>query len=147
MMCGRKLTLRQRFSTGGAEAARVAELAARRQSAALAVNRVAAAVDREGQVAASDVTALDASLVPLRMAYLDSRRARDLFAEQFKVSRGSLFDVLRAERDLLDAALTLARTEYDLDVARFTLLARHGGLIERFGHDAGGHASTTEPKR
>jgi hypothetical protein len=27
----------------------------------------------------------------------------------------------------------LAKTEYDLDVARFTLLARRGGLIERFG--------------
>ncbi len=139
-----QLTLRQRFSTGGAEAARVAELAARRQSAALAVDRVAAAVDRESQIAASDVAALDASLVPLRTAYLDSRRARDLFAEQFKVSRGSLFDVLRAERDVLDAALVLARTEYDLDIARFTLLARQGGLIERFGMTP---AVTTESKR
>ena len=128
-----QLTLRQRFSIGGAEAARVAELAARRKSAALEVDRVAAAVDREGQVAASDVDALAALLLPLRMAYLDSRRARDLFAEQFRVSRGSLFDVLRAERDVLDAALALAQTEYDLDVARFTLLARQGGLIEHFG--------------
>jgi adhesin transport system outer membrane protein len=142
-----QLTLRQRFSTGGAEAARVAELAARRQSAALAVNRVAAAVDREGQIASSDVAALEASLVPLRIAYLDSRRARDLFAEQFKVSRGSLFDVLRAERDVLDAALTLARTEYDLDIARFTLLARQGGLIERFGMTPAVAASATETKR
>lgn len=142
-----QLTLRQRFSTGGAEAARVAELAARRQSAALAVNRVAAAVDREGQIASSDVAALEASLVPLRVAYLDSRRARDLFAEQFKVSRGSLFDVLRAERDVLDAALTLARTEYDLDIARFTLLARQGGLIERFGMTPAVAASATETKR
>jgi outer membrane protein, adhesin transport system len=142
-----QLTLRQRFSTGGAEAARVAELAARRKSAALAVNRVAAAVDREGQVAVSDVDALSSSLVPLRMAYLDSRRARDLFAEQFRVSRGTLFDVLRAERDLLDAALTLAKTEYDLDVARFTLLARQGGLIERFGMTPAVATSNQEPQR
>jgi outer membrane protein, adhesin transport system len=142
-----QLTLRQRFSTGGAEAARVAELAARRKSAALAVNRVAAAVDREGQVAASDVEALSSSLVPLRTAYLDSRRARDLFAEQFRVSRGTLFDVLRAERDLLDAALTLAKTEYDLDVARFTLLARQGGLIERFGMTPAVATSNQEPQR
>ncbi|MFZ4690644.1 MAG: TolC family protein [Polymorphobacter sp.] len=128
-----QLTLRQRFSTGGAEAARVAELAARRRAAGLSVDRIAAAVDREGSIAAADVDGLAASLAPLQAAYLDSRRARDLFAEQFRVSRGTLFDVLRAERDLLESALTLAQTNYDLDVARYTLLARQGGLIEFFG--------------
>ncbi len=128
-----QLTLRQRFSTGGAEAARVAELAARRRSAAFAVGRIAAAVDREAGVALADVNGLAQALPPLQAAYLDSRRARDLFAEQFRVLRGSMFDVLRAERDLLDAALVLAQASYDLDVARFTLLARRGGLIERFG--------------
>lgn len=127
------LTLRQRFSTGGAEAARVAELSARRQAAGLAVSRIEAATGRERSTAEADVDGLAAALPPLESAYLESRRARDLFAEQFRVSRGQLFDVLRAERDLLDAALTLARTHYDLDVARFTLLARQGGLIERFG--------------
>jgi adhesin transport system outer membrane protein len=128
-----QLTLRQRFSVGGAEAARVAELAARRQAAGLAVDRIAAATAREASVAAADVEGLAAALPPLQAAYLDSRRARDLFAEQFRVLRGSLFDVLRAEQDLLDTALVLAQTNYDLDVARFTLLARNGGLIERFG--------------
>ena len=127
------VTLRQRFSTGGGEAARVAELSARRRAASLAVDRVAAATDRERAVAAADVDGLADSLPPLEAAYLDSRRARDLFAEQFRVSRGTLFDVLRAERDLLEAALALARANYDLDIARFTLLARSGGLIERFG--------------
>jgi adhesin transport system outer membrane protein len=128
-----QITLRQRFSTGGAEAARVAELAARRRAASLAVGRIFAASVRESQIAAADVDALVASLAPLKDAYLDSRRARDLFAEQFRVSRGTLFDVLRAEQDLVDAAQALARTSYDLDIARFTLYARRGGLIERFG--------------
>jgi outer membrane protein, adhesin transport system len=127
------LTLRQRFSTGGGEAARVAELSARRRAAALAVDRVAAATTRERSTAMADVDGLAGSMTPLRAAYIDSRRARDLFAEQFRVSRGTLFDVLRAERDLLDAALAVAQTGYDLDVARFTLLARQALLIERFG--------------
>lgn len=128
-----QLTLRQRFSVGGAEAARVAELAARKRAAGLAVDRIAAATDRERATADADVDGLAASIAPLESAYLDSRRARDLFAEQFKVSRGLLFDVLRAERDLLEAALAVARTSYDLDVARFTLMARQGGLIEFVG--------------
>jgi adhesin transport system outer membrane protein len=128
-----QVTMRQRFSTGGAEAARVAELAARRRAAGLAVNRITAAGTREQGVAAAEAEGLAASLPALQAAYLDSRRARDLFAEQFRVSRGTLFDVLRAERDLLEAAITLAQTSHEADVARFTLLARHGGLIEHFG--------------
>lgn len=142
-----QLTLRQRFSTGGAEAARVAELSARRRSAGLAVDRIAAATVRERDVANADVDGLAAALPPLTTAYLDSRRARDLFAEQFRVSRGSLFDVLRAERDLLEAALALARASYDLDVSRFTLLARRGGLIEYFGLTPAVVAGKTESPR
>jgi len=128
-----QLTLRQRFSVGGAEAARVAELKARRRSAALATDRITAAAAREQATAEADVEGLAGVLPPLENSYLDSRRARDLFVEQFRVSRGTLFDVLRAERDLLDTALALAQSSYELDVARFTLLGRQGGLIERFG--------------
>lgn len=142
-----QLTLRQRFSTGGAEAARVAELAARQKSAALAVDRIAAATTREGSVASADVDGLAGALPALEAAYLDSRRARDLYTEQFRVSRGVLFDVLRAERDLLEAALALARANYDLDVARFTLLARQGGLIERFGMTPAVVAANPEARR
>lgn len=126
-------TLSQRFSVGGAEAARVSELKARRRAAGYAIDRIEAATLRERATAEADVLGLAASLPPLEAAYLDSRRARDLFVEQFRVSRGTLFDVLRAERDLLEAALGLARTSYALDIARFTLLARQNGLIPRFG--------------
>ena len=127
------VTLSQRFSVGGAEAARVAELKARRRAAAFAVDRIEAATTRELAVAEADVAGLAATVPPLEDAYLDARRARDLYVEQFRVSRGTLFDVLRAERDLLEAALGLARTNYDLDIARFTLLARQNGLMPRFG--------------
>lgn len=142
-----QLTLRQRFSTGGAEAARVAELAARRRSAGLAVERVAAATTREAGIALAEVDGLAAAIQPLQAAYLDSRRARDLFAEQFRVARGTLFDVLRAEQDLLDTALALAQTSYELDVARYTLLARNGGLIEGFGLTPAVVAADLESRR
>jgi adhesin transport system outer membrane protein len=128
-----QIVLRQRFSVGGAEASRVSELKARQRSAEYAVERIETAAARELAVAEADVANLRLALPPLQTAYLDSRRARDLYVEQFRVSRGTLFDVLRAERDLLDAALALSRTTYDLDVARFVLLARQNGLIERFG--------------
>jgi outer membrane protein, adhesin transport system len=128
-----QLTLRQRFSTGGAEAARVAELKARQRSASLAVDRVGAATERERVGAEADVAGLAGSIIPLESAYIESRKARDLFVEQFRVSRGTLFDVLRAESDLRDAALALAQANYEYDIAVFALLSRKGGLIEYFG--------------
>jgi adhesin transport system outer membrane protein len=142
-----QLTLRQRFSTGGAEAARVAQLAAQRRAAGLAVERVAAATTREANVAQADVDGLATAIQPLQAAYLDSRRARDLFTEQFRVARGTLFDVLRAEQDLFDAALALAQTSYELDVARYTLLARNGGLIEQFGLTPAALAADPQSRR
>jgi adhesin transport system outer membrane protein len=128
-----QIVLSTNFATGGAQASRVSELKARRRSAELAVERIELAAARELSVAEADVAQLRLAIPPLEAAYLDSRRARDLYVEQFRVSRGTLFDVLRAERDLLDAALALSRSTYDLDVARFNLLAKQNGLIERFG--------------
>lgn len=141
-----QITLRTRFSAGGAEAARVRELRARERVAGFAVDRIEAATTRDTRVAEADVAGLAASLPPLEAAYLDSRRARDLYVEQFRVSRGILFDVLRAERDLLEAALSLARTTYDLDVARFTLLARQNGVIGRFGLTPAANPVTPQEK-
>jgi adhesin transport system outer membrane protein len=128
-----QIVLSTNFATGGGQASRVSELKARRRSAELAVERIELAAARELAVAEADVAQLRLAIRPLETAYLDSRRARDLYVEQFRVSRGTLFDVLRAERDLLDAALALSRATYDLDVARFNLLAKQNGLIERFG--------------
>jgi adhesin transport system outer membrane protein len=78
------------------------------------------------------VAGLDAALPGLTAAYLDSRRARDLFAERFRVSRGSLFDVLVAEREYFENALVLMESEYRRDVAAWVLRARHGRLLELF---------------
>lgn len=133
MMCAARSCCARSFATGGGQGARVAEMKAKKRSAEFALDRAETAAARQLAVAEADVSKLRLATPPLEAAYLDSRRARDLFVEQFRVLRGTLFDVLRAERDLLDAALALSRTTYDLDVARFTLLARQNGLIERFG--------------
>ncbi len=106
---------------------------ARQRSASLAVDRVGAATERERVGAEADLAGLAGSIIPLESAYIESRKARDLFVEQFRVSRGTLFDVLRAESDLRDAALALAQANYEYDIAVFALLSRKGGLIEYFG--------------
>jgi adhesin transport system outer membrane protein len=124
------VTLTTRFSTGGAEAARVAELDANATRARQSEARIAAEVARQRAEAEAERDALAAALPARRTAYADAARARDLFAARFAAARGTLFDLLAAEREVLDAALALTEAELRLDVARWLLLARAGTLLD-----------------
>lgn len=124
------VTLSTRFSTGGAEAARVAELAAGATRARQTQARLEAEAARQRAEAEAERDALVAALPARRSAYTDAARARDLFAARFSAARGTLFDLLAAEREVLDAALALTEAELRLDVARWLLLARAGQLLD-----------------
>lgn len=71
----------------------------------------------------------------MRDAYLAQRRARDGYAEQFRVERGTLLELLRAEADLVAAAIAYFRAVSGADAARWTLLARTGRLVALLGID------------
>jgi outer membrane protein TolC len=49
-------------------------------------------------------------------------------AEQFRVSRGSLIDLIRTEQDYVASAEALVRADIECDLAQFTLMARTGEL-------------------
>lgn len=53
-------------------------------------------------------------------------------AEQFRLSRGSLIDLLRTEADYFAAARALVAGSVERDLAHYTLLARTGGLLRHF---------------
>jgi hypothetical protein len=57
-------------------------------------------------------------------------RARELFGLRFNATRGTLFDLLAAEREALDAGLSLVDAEIRLDMARWLLLARRGTILQ-----------------
>lgn len=127
------LVLRQSFSAGGLEAARTAEARARAQAAVHLAERIAAEAAREAETAFEQVRLLDASRTSLEAGYRASRKARDSMAEQVRLQRAALVELLRAEDEYAAAASALLQTSLEADLARFVLLARTGELTSHFG--------------
>lgn len=128
-----QLTLRQSLSAGGAEAARHAEAQARARAAGFASDQAVGEAERDASAAFADAALLDASVAAMEDAYRANRRSRDSMAEQFRLSRGALTDLLRSEQDYFAAAAALVQGSSDRDLARFTLLARTGELLRFLG--------------
>lgn len=124
------LGLSARFSTGSGEAARVAELAATARRAEFAAERISAQTERERAEAEADLAARAAALPAQRRALDTALTARTLFGARFQAARGTLFDLLTAEREALDSGLALVDAEIRLDLARWVVLARRGTLLD-----------------
>lgn len=123
-----RIAIRQRlFGPGRARA----DGASARASAAL--SRAIATEDeavREASIAWSDVEMLRDALAAQQAHYLSARMTRDAVVERFRVSRGTLFDVLDAEDRFFEAAANYVRTLSEFDSAHYVLLARTGQLLE-----------------
>ena len=124
------VALTTRFSTGGAEAARVAELSAAARRADFAADRITAQTTRELAEAEAEYRARADALPAQRRALVTALRARDLFGVRFTAARGTVFDLLAAEREALESGLGLVDAEIRLDMARWVLLARRGNLLQ-----------------
>ena len=124
------VSLTTRFSTGGAEAARVSELSAAARRADLAATRISAETARELEEAEAELRARTAGLPAQQRAVVAAMRARELFGLRFNAARGTLFDLLAAEREALDSGLGLVDAQIRFDMARWLLLARRGTLLQ-----------------
>ncbi len=120
------VTVRQRLFGGTISRENQAE--ARSRSTAARAARVREEAMRDAAIAWSDVQALETELGALESSYIASRRSRDVLVERFRVSRGTLFDVLAAEDNLFSAATAYVQTLTELDTARYVLLSRSGRL-------------------
>ena len=128
-----QIVLRQAFALGGAETARTDRARARAHAAGFASDRSIAEAERDASAAFADAHILDASVAAREDAYRANRRSRDIMAEQFRLSRGSLIDLLRAEEQFFAAAEALLQASIERDLARYTLLGRTGELLPLFG--------------
>ncbi|WP_017667692.1 TolC family protein [Sandarakinorhabdus sp. AAP62] len=124
------VSMTTRFSTGGAEAARVRELSAAARRAELAATRISAETARELEEAEAELRTRSAALPAQQRSVVSAMRARELFGLRFNAARGTLFDLLAAEREALDSGLSLVDAEIRLDMARWLLLARRGTLLQ-----------------
>jgi adhesin transport system outer membrane protein len=137
------VSMTARFSTGGAEAARVAELNASARRARYLAQRLELENARELAEAEAQTRALAEALPAQHAAFDDATRARDLFAVRFAAARGTLFDLLIAEREQFEAGLQLVDAELRTDVARWLLLARRGTLLQQL--DSGSSTAGGRP--
>jgi adhesin transport system outer membrane protein len=123
-----RLTLRYRFF-GGAEP-RVAQIGAAARAADARAQRVREEAERNASIAWSDVQALEEQVSALRENYIASRRTRDVQVERFRVSRGTINDVLDANESYFETAVGFVLAMSELDAARYVLLSRTGKLLE-----------------
>ena len=123
-----QIMLRQMLSLGGAETARVSEARARARALGFAADRARIEAERAAEAAAADARILASAAGTFADAYRANRRSRDTMAEQFRVSRGSLIDLIRTEQDYVASAEALVRADIERDLAQFTLMARTGEL-------------------
>ena len=85
---------------------------------------------RTASVAWTDVQSLREYLSSVETAYFASRQSRDVQLERFRVTRGTLFDAIEAERDFFQLAVTYIRAVTELDAARYILLSATGTLVD-----------------
>jgi hypothetical protein len=123
-----RLTLRYRFF-GGAEP-RVEQIGARARAADARAQRIREQAEREASIAWSDVQALEEQFAALRENYVASRRTRDVQVERFRVSRGTIVDVLEANESYFETAVAYVLAMSELDAARYVLLSRTGKLLD-----------------
>jgi len=125
------VTFSQRLGGGAVE--RVDQYRARARTAEAVYARVRTDAMRDAAIAWADVEALEASEAAIRDNYLATRQSRDVLAERFRVARGTLFDLLASETNYFNVAARYVETVTELDIARYTLLARRGKLLDAFG--------------
>jgi adhesin transport system outer membrane protein len=121
------LTLSMRI--GGGADQRIGQAQARARGADARLRRTEIEAQRDAEIALADVAALADAQTAIESNYLASRRSRDVLAERFRVSRGTLFDVLAADNNYFGVAARFIQTMIELDTARYALLARTGRLL------------------
>jgi adhesin transport system outer membrane protein len=138
------VTLSMRLGGGAAERGRQA--AARANGADARLRRTRIDAQRDAEIALSDVAALEAARKAIESNYIASRQSRDVLAERFRVSRGTLFDLLGAESNYFGVAARYMQTVIELDSARYALLARTGRLLPELGIDPTTLDAMLDPK-
>jgi outer membrane protein, adhesin transport system len=126
-----RLTIRQRLFGGLPERAKQVE--ARARSTDARAERIASDAMRDAEIAWSDVIALEEQRTAIQATYIAARRSRDAIAERFRVSTGTLFDVIGAEDNYFDTAASFVQALTELDAARYVLLSRTGTLLPTLG--------------
>lgn len=122
------VTLSQRLFGGASQ--RIDGARARARGADATYRRVRSDAARDAAIAWSDVNALEEARAAIEANYIATRKSRDVLSERFRVSRGTLFDLLGTENNYFNVAVRYIQTVIELDSARYVLMARTGKLLD-----------------
>lgn len=115
--------------------ARSAEIARARRSAdrqSREEDNIRREIERDAAIAFERQATAKARLEALDAALAANRQARDLVAERFRASRGTLIDLIEAENDWFEAGVRQLSGRADRDMASFALMEFTGDLLRRF---------------
>jgi outer membrane protein, adhesin transport system len=129
-----RLVLRHRLFGGGVSARRD-QAEQRYLQARASADRVEQEAERDAAITFSDVAASDIEVAALEQAYRANRQSRDVLAERFRYTQGSLIDVLNAEDTFFQVAAQLIQAVVRRDAQRLVLAQRSGILLSALGVD------------
>lgn len=127
-----RVILRHRLTGGGGQA-RSNQAQARYEQAMAAAERTTQEAEREAAITFSDIKASEEEVAALERAYIANRQARDVLIERFRVTQGSLTDVLNAEDNYFEISASYIQAVTRLDAERLVLLQRGGNLLAALG--------------
>lgn len=89
-------------------------------------------IERDAALAFERQATAAARLEAFEAALTANRAARDLVAERFRASRGTLLDLIEAENDWFEAGVRRLSGRADRDMAAFAMMEFTGDLLRRF---------------
>lgn len=117
---------------GGARGAEIARAKRSAERQSYEEDLVRREIERDAAIAFERQATAKTRLEALDAAATANARARDLVAERFRASRGTLIDLIEAENDWFDAAVRQLSGRADRDIASFALMEFTGDLLRRF---------------
>lgn len=114
----------------GAADARADQARARYQASRARAQRVREEAVRLAMTAWTDIELLEDQLTAAEQGYWTARQSRDVVLERFRVTRGTLFDVIDAEQRFFSGLNAYVSSVTELDAARYVLLSRTGQLLD-----------------
>jgi adhesin transport system outer membrane protein len=117
---------------GGARSAEVARAKRSAERQSREEDLIRREIERDAAIAFERLATAAARLDALDDALDANARARDLVAERFRASRGTLLDLLEAENDWFEAGVRRLSAQADRDMASFALMEFTGDLLRRF---------------
>lgn len=117
---------------GGSRGARIKSAAEAARQQRFDEERVREEIERDAAIAYEQHAASNERLSELADAVIANYKARDLVAQRFRASRGDLIDILQAENDYFEAAMSYLAGLADRDMATYALMEHTGDLLRYF---------------